>query len=175
MDHSFQSTSYGVDRKPSPDLACVTRERDGTRPGPIAIGGWLHRLMTMLPTDYSMCDQDNDLMALQYEFVQRTNADPLLDFCLDDLTHKERDALESELNLAAGLQQALLPRQDSSDPGWQMCYHYAPAGLLSGDYCDFFESSSGLFFLLGGCLREGCGRFDAEESPSRDISQPRRF
>jgi hypothetical protein len=38
---------------------------------------------------------------------QRTNADPLLDFCLDDLTHKERDVLESELSLAAGLQQAL--------------------------------------------------------------------
>jgi len=47
MHHSFQSTSYGVDRKPSPDLACVTRERDGTRPGPIAIGVWLHRLMTI--------------------------------------------------------------------------------------------------------------------------------
>src|SRR5258708_4913243 len=62
MDHLFQSTSYGGDRKPSPGLACVTRERDGTRPGPIAIGVWLHRLMTMLPTDYSICDQDKDLM-----------------------------------------------------------------------------------------------------------------
>jgi hypothetical protein len=127
MHHSFQSTSYGVDRKPSLDLACVTRERDGRKPGPIAIGGWLHRLMTMLLTDYSMCDRDNDLMVRsnEHEFVERTNASPLLDFCLDDLTHKERDALESELNLAACLQQALLPRHDSSDPGWQICYHYA--------------------------------------------------
>src|SRR5260370_19053114 len=132
MHHSFQSTSYGVDRKLSPDLACVTRARDGRKPGPIAIGVWLDRLMTMLPTEYSMCDQDNDLMARsdQYEFVERTNANPLLDFCLDDLTHKERDALESELNLAACLQQALLPRQDSSDPAWQICYHYAPSVLL---------------------------------------------
>jgi sigma-B regulation protein RsbU (phosphoserine phosphatase) len=113
--------------------------------------------MTMLPTEYSMCDQDNDLIVRsnQHEFVERTNANPLLDFCLDDLTHKERDALESELNLAAGLQQALLPRQDSSDPGWQICYHYAPAGLLSGDYCDFFESNSGLFFLLGDVSGKG--------------------
>src|SRR5258708_27899014 len=58
-----------------------------------------------------------DARSDQYEFVERTNANPLLDFCLDDLTHKERDALESELNLAACLQQALLPRHDSSDPG----------------------------------------------------------
>lgn len=91
----------------------------------------------------------------QSEFVECTNANPLLDFCLDDLTHKERDALESELNLAACLQQALLPRHDSSDPGWQICYHYAPAGLLSGDYCDFFESNSGLFFLLGDVSGKG--------------------
>jgi hypothetical protein len=56
------------------------------------------RLMTMLLTDYSMCDQDNDLTVRsnEHEFVERTNATPLLDFCLDDLTHKERDALESE-------------------------------------------------------------------------------
>jgi sigma-B regulation protein RsbU (phosphoserine phosphatase) len=91
----------------------------------------------------------------EHEFVEHTNANPLLDFCLDDLTHKERDALESELNLAACLQQALLPRHDSSDPGWQICYHYAPAGLLSGDYCDFFESNSGLFFLLGDVSGKG--------------------
>src|SRR5258707_12118523 len=90
-----------------------------------------------------------DARSDQYEFVERTNANPLLDFCLDDLTHKERDTLESELNLAACLQQALLPSHYSSDPGWQICYHYAPPGLLSGDYCDFFESNSGLFFLLG--------------------------
>src|SRR5260370_22365919 len=113
--------------------------------------------MTMLPTDYSMCDQDNDLMARsdQYEFVERTNANPLLDFCLDDLTHKERDALESELNLAACLQQALVPSADSSDIGCKICYLSAPAGLLSGDYCDFFESTSGLFFLLGDVSGKG--------------------
>lgn len=113
--------------------------------------------MTMLLTDYSTCDQDNDLRVRsnEHEFVERTNASPLLDFCLDDLTHKERDALESELNLAACLQQALLHRHDSSDPGWQICYHYAPAGLLSGDYCDFFESNSGLLFLLGDVSGKG--------------------
>src|SRR5258708_28015167 len=89
-----------------------------------------------------------DARSDQYEFVERTNANPLLDFCLDDLTHKERDALESELNFAARLQQALLPMHDSSDPGWQICYHYAPPRLLIGDYCDFSESNSASFFLL---------------------------
>src|SRR5258708_11599214 len=113
--------------------------------------------MTMLPTDYSMCDQDNDLMARsdQSEFVECTNASPLVDFCLDDLTHQERDALESELNLAACLQRTLLPSYSSVEPGWKICYHYARAGLLSGDYCDFFESNSGLFFLLGDVSGKG--------------------
>src|SRR5258708_16020203 len=122
MHHSFQSTSYGVDRKPSTGLACLRRETDGTRSGPIAIGVWLHRLMTMLPTDYSMCDQDNDLMARsdQSEFVECTKASPLVDFCLDDLTHQERDALESELTLAACLHQPLLPSHNSSPPPWQI-------------------------------------------------------
>jgi phosphoserine phosphatase RsbU/P len=85
----------------------------------------------------------------------RLLADPLLQFCLDDLTRDERRALENDLTLAVRIQQALLPNQDFSPAGWRVRYHYAPAGLVSGDYCDLFESKGGLLFLLGDVSGKG--------------------
>jgi sigma-B regulation protein RsbU (phosphoserine phosphatase) len=87
--------------------------------------------------------------------TDRLLADPLLQFCLDDLTSEERRALESDLTLAARIQQALLPDHNFSPAGWQVRYHYAPAGLVSGDYCDLFESKRGLLFLLGDVSGKG--------------------
>jgi phosphoserine phosphatase RsbU/P len=87
--------------------------------------------------------------------AERLLADPLLQFCLDDLTSEERRALESDLVLAGRIQQALLPPRDFSPAGWQIRYHYAPAGLVSGDYCDLFESKGGLLFLLGDVSGKG--------------------
>jgi sigma-B regulation protein RsbU (phosphoserine phosphatase) len=87
--------------------------------------------------------------------AERLLADPLLQFCLDDLTSEERRALEGDLMLAAQIQQALLPPRDFSPAGWQIRYHYAPAGLVSGDYCDLFESKGRLLFLLGDVSGKG--------------------
>jgi phosphoserine phosphatase RsbU/P len=85
----------------------------------------------------------------------RLLADPLVQFCLDDLSREERHALESDLNLAARIQQALLPQQHFSVPGFHARYHYAPAGLVSGDYCDLFQSNGSLIFLLGDVSGKG--------------------
>jgi sigma-B regulation protein RsbU (phosphoserine phosphatase) len=87
--------------------------------------------------------------------ADRLLADPLVQFCLDDLTSDERRALESDLMLAASIQQALLPPRDFSPAGWAIRYHYAPAGPVSGDYCDLFESQGGLLFLLGDVSGKG--------------------
>src|SRR5450432_1339594 len=87
--------------------------------------------------------------------AERLLADPLVQFCLDDLTGEERRALESDLKLAARIQQALLPAHDFSPAGWQIRYHYAPAGMVSGDYCDLFESKGSLLFLLGDVSGKG--------------------
>lgn len=87
--------------------------------------------------------------------AERLLADPLLQFCLDDLTSAERRALESDLTLAARIQQTLLPPRNFSPTGWQIRYHYAPAGLVSGDYCDLFESNGSLLFLLGDVSGKG--------------------
>ena len=85
----------------------------------------------------------------------RLLADPLVQFCLTDLTHDEQRALESDLALASRIQKALLPPANFSAKGWEIRYHYAPAGLVSGDYCDLLESSEGILFALGDVSGKG--------------------
>jgi sigma-B regulation protein RsbU (phosphoserine phosphatase) len=86
---------------------------------------------------------------------ERLLSDPLVRFCLDHLTHEEQRALESDLELAARVQQGLLPPPELSAAGWQVRYHYEPVGPVSGDYCDVLESDSGLLFLFGDVSGKG--------------------
>ncbi len=87
--------------------------------------------------------------------ADRLLCNPLLRFCLDHLSTEEQRALEKDLVLAAGIQRGLLPRPDWSVDGWQACYHYQPANVVSGDYCDLIESNSGFLFLLGDVSGKG--------------------
>src|SRR5260370_8803793 len=82
-------------------------------------------------------------------------ADPLVRFCLDHLTNAEQRALESDLSLAARNQRALLPKAGLAPDGWDARYHYQPAGMVSGDYCDLFETDGGLLFMLGDVSGKG--------------------
>jgi hypothetical protein len=36
-----------------------------------------------------------------------------------------------------------------------VCYHYQPASMVSGDYCDLFEIDDGLLFMLGDVSGKG--------------------
>jgi phosphoserine phosphatase RsbU/P len=99
---------------------------------------------------YGLCETCHDTIE-----ADRLLANPLEQFCLDHLTTEERRALESDLLLAARIQQTLLPAHDFAPKGWHMRYHYAPARVVSGDYCDVFESKSGLVFLLGDVSGKG--------------------
>lgn len=88
----------------------------------------------------------------------RLNADPLVRFCLDHLTPSEARALEDDLDLAARVQQTLLPPSPLVDRGWEMAYHYQPLGAVSGDYCDAVratDSDEGLVLLLGDISGKG--------------------
>jgi sigma-B regulation protein RsbU (phosphoserine phosphatase) len=85
----------------------------------------------------------------------RLLADPLVRFCLDHLSTAEQRALESDLSLAARIQRALLPKPDLALAGWDVRYHYQPAGMVSGDYCDLFETQAGLLFMLGDVSGKG--------------------
>jgi len=81
--------------------------------------------------------------------TERLLADPLVQFCLDHLTTAEQRALESDLSLAATIQRGLLPKVEFAPDGWNVRYHYQPAGMVSGDYCDLFETQDGLLFMFG--------------------------
>jgi len=86
---------------------------------------------------------------------ERLLADPLVRFCLDHLTSAEQRALESDLSLAARIQRALLPDFNLAPTGWEVRFHYQPAGMVSGDYCDLVETASGLLFMLGDVSGKG--------------------
>src|SRR5246127_4562419 len=87
--------------------------------------------------------------------AERLLADPLVRFCLDHLTSAEQRALESDLSLAARIQRGLLPKPGLAPKGWDVHYHYQPAGMVSGDYCDLFETDGGLLFMLGDVSGKG--------------------
>jgi sigma-B regulation protein RsbU (phosphoserine phosphatase) len=86
----------------------------------------------------------------------RLVADPLARFCLDHLTSHEKTALEDDLQLAKRVQTGLLPNRNLERDGWQVCYHYEPAGVVSGDYCDLIDSGEkGLYFMVGDVSGKG--------------------
>jgi sigma-B regulation protein RsbU (phosphoserine phosphatase) len=99
---------------------------------------------------YGLCDVCHEPIE-----ADRLLADPLTRVCLGDLSVDEQRALERDLTLAATIQRGLLPRPDFAAKGWHVKYHYAPAGLVSGDYCDLLETPAGLLFMLGDVSGKG--------------------
>jgi sigma-B regulation protein RsbU (phosphoserine phosphatase) len=99
---------------------------------------------------FGICEECRDTIE-----VDRLVCNPLIRFCLDHLSSEEQRALEKDLVLAAGIQKALLPPQDWVVDGWQARYHYQPANLVSGDYCDLIEHDDGFLFLLGDVSGKG--------------------
>jgi sigma-B regulation protein RsbU (phosphoserine phosphatase) len=89
---------------------------------------------------------------------ERLIADPLVRLCLDHLTGEEQRALERDLELAARVQRGLLPQTDVRFRDWRTHYHYKPAGVVSGDYCDVISPANQdgkLIFLLGDVAGKG--------------------
>lgn len=107
-------------------------------------------LMRLQAGTFGICETCHETIE-----ADRLLCDPLLRFCLDHLSGEEQRALERDLTLAARIQHALLPPQDWSVAGWQARYHYQPAGLVSGDYCDLIESNGAFLFLLGDVVGKG--------------------
>jgi len=99
---------------------------------------------------FGLCEECHETIE-----TDRLVCDPLVRFCLDHLSTAEQRALENDLAMAANIQKALLPRQDWSIDGWQACYYYQPANLVSGDYCDLIETDGGFLFLLGDVSGKG--------------------
>jgi sigma-B regulation protein RsbU (phosphoserine phosphatase) len=88
----------------------------------------------------------------------RLLADPLVRYCLEDLTPVEQRALQQDLQLAAEIQRGLLPQREMRARGWEVAHHFAPLGPVSGDYCDVVlpDGADGdSHFLLGDVSGKG--------------------
>jgi sigma-B regulation protein RsbU (phosphoserine phosphatase) len=100
---------------------------------------------------YGLCEVCHDPVE-----TDRLIADPLTRFCLGDLTPIEQQALEEDLQLASTIQTGLLPQPSQKFDGWEIAYHYQPAGLVSGDYCDLITNEEPtLHFVLGDVSGKG--------------------
>lgn len=99
---------------------------------------------------YGICEACDESMG-----AQRLIADPLARVCLDCLKPSEQRALEQDLAMAARIQAGLLPEQDFQAAGWRVSYHYEPAGLVSGDYCDMVAHGRDLYFMVGDVSGKG--------------------
>lgn len=99
---------------------------------------------------YGLCEECHDPIE-----PERLVANPLLRLCLGDLTQKQLDDMQRDLQLAAEIQKGLLPQPGFSGGTWQVDYAYHPAGMVSGDYVDFIEQNGELFFILGDVSGKG--------------------
>lgn len=100
---------------------------------------------------YGICEVCHDSVE-----SERLIADPLTRVCIDHLTPRQQRALEEDLELASQIQAGLLPRSTQKIDGWEVAYHYQPAGPVSGDYCDLISGEDQtLHFVLGDVSGKG--------------------
>jgi sigma-B regulation protein RsbU (phosphoserine phosphatase) len=100
---------------------------------------------------YGICDVCHDPIE-----SERLIMDPLLTVCLDHLNYHQKKALEQDLELAIKIQRNLLPQNNLNVNGWEFCYHYNPAGAVSGDFCDFIMlDDHSVLFVLGDVSGKG--------------------
>ena len=94
---------------------------------------------------FGICDVCHDPIE-----PERLAFDPMISVCLDHMSREQQKALEQDLELAGKVQRGLLPKNDISIDGWQFGYRYHPAGIVSGDFCDFIQREDNSFFLILG-------------------------
>jgi len=100
---------------------------------------------------YGVCQVCHDLIG-----QAAMNADPLARTCLSCLTPDQLEELQQDLDRAWLIQGELLPKQNLKFNGWEVSYHYEPAGRVSGDYCDLVSTNDGdLYFMIGDVSGKG--------------------
>jgi sigma-B regulation protein RsbU (phosphoserine phosphatase) len=99
---------------------------------------------------YGLCEVCHDPIE-----PERLLADPLVRFCLGDLTAQQQEALADDLELAVRIQRGLLPPSNLDAGAWKVAYHYDPVGFVGGDYCDLIQSDGSLYFILGDVSGKG--------------------
>lgn len=138
-----------LDRRQKLEVAAIGYRNDGE----------LTRLLREVDTalqrmddgTYGICDVCHDPVE-----SERLLADPLTRLCIDHLSPNEQRALEDDLELAGRIQTGLLPQPSQKIDGWEIAYHYQPAGIVSGDYCDIIsDDNKNVLFVLGDVSGKG--------------------
>ncbi|HEY4933266.1 MAG TPA: SpoIIE family protein phosphatase [Terriglobales bacterium] len=110
-----------------------------------------HALERMNVGKFGLCEVCHDTIE-----AGRLLNDPTVSVCLGCLSPAQQRSLEHDLELAAQIQRGLLPPPDVEIAGWDIAYHYRPAGVVSGDYCDLIGSGDGgLYFLIADVSGKG--------------------
>lgn len=111
-----------------------------------------HALARLEAGSFGICEHCHETVE-----EERLLADPLVRVCLGCLSESQVRALERDLEAAAAVQAALLPKRRIETDGWQIAYHYRPRGPVSGDHCDVVLGSAGspTLFLLGDVSGKG--------------------
>lgn len=131
------------------------RLRANSSPDTIRLDGLLREVSAAIERldleSYGVCQICNETIS------QTTiNSDPLARTCFDCLTPEQLTELQDDLDRAWTIQGESLPKQDFKFNGWEVSYHYNPAGPVSGDYCDLMKDDSGeLYFLIGDVSGKG--------------------
>lgn len=107
-------------------------------------------LMRFNKGTFGFCEECHDPIE-----PERLIADPLIKLCLGDLTQKQLDAIQEDLQLASEIQKRLLPKSNFSSEVWQADFAYQPAGVVSGDYVDLIPHDGELYFILGDVSGKG--------------------
>jgi len=138
-----------VDRRARLLSASRTRPHDA---GLARLLGEVDAALSRLETGtYGLCETCHDPIE-----ADRLACDPLLRFCIDHLSRKEQRALEEDLEAAARIQRALLPRLATDVAGWEIAYAFEPAGPVGGDCCDVLAHEGGeVTFVLGDVSGKG--------------------
>ena len=110
-----------------------------------------HALERMNVGKFGLCEVCHDTIE-----AGRLLNDPTISVCLGCLSPAQQRSLEHDLELAAQIQRGLLPPPNVEIAGWDIAYHYRPAGVVSGDYCDLIGSGDGgLHFLIADVSGKG--------------------
>ena len=102
---------------------------------------------------YGICELCHDAIEPNY-----LRMDPLVRICLGHLPEDRQRALERDLELASTIQGQLLPPRQTSLTGWDIAFHYEPAGVVSGDYCDIVKDArdpASALFIVGDVSGKG--------------------
>ena len=131
------------------------RLRTAISPDTLRLDGLLREVTAAIERldleSYGVCQVCSEMIS-----AETIISDPLARTCFDCLTPAQLVELEEDLDRAWSIQGESLPKQDFKFNGWEVSYHYKPAGPVSGDYCDLMSTSAGdLYFLIGDVSGKG--------------------